>query len=241
MVYIIILILLAFLMFSFSIKMVSDKNKKNIKKASRKDIINIVTKVAIFSGLSYILYFIKFNLPFIFPSFLEINFSMLPILLAGFVLGPWWGTVVILIRFLLKLPFSSTAYVGELADLIIGMMVLIPSSVYYQFNKTKKGGAISLIIAVVMWVIAGVVTNIYINIPFYVDFYFGSDITPLVNMVAPLYKGVTAESFMRYYILLGVIPFNLVLSILVCSITFFVYKRISIIFKKDFFKKGTKK
>ena len=40
---------------------------------------------------------------------------------------------------------------------------------------------------------------------------------------------------MEYYIKYAVIPFNFILATLVSLITFFVYKRISLIFKKDFF------
>ena len=60
-----------------------DKNKKTI---------DYMTKIAILAALSSILYFIpKFPLPFLFPSFLEIQFSNLPAILGGFILGPFAG------------------------------------------------------------------------------------------------------------------------------------------------------
>lgn len=236
------LILGLFLLLSLILRLtIKERNNKelnktqNKEKLSSREVLNRLTKVAIFGALSFLLYFLKFNLPFIFPSFLEINFSMLPIILAGFVLGPWWASLVVLLRFVLKLPFSSTAYVGEAADLIIGLFVLIPSSLFYQYHKDKKGGIISLVLVVAMWVVAGILSNVCINIPFYVNFYFGGNMAPLVGMVSGLYKGVTEETFMHYYILLGVIPFNLLLSLIVSIVTYFVYKRVSIIFKKDFF------
>ena len=73
-----------------------------------------MTKVAIFSAISIVLYFIKFPLPFLFPDFLDIQFSNLPAILGGLVMGPIGGVLIVVIRTLIKLPFTSTAGVGEL-------------------------------------------------------------------------------------------------------------------------------
>lgn len=232
-----VLYLVLFLFFRTNFK--SQTKKVGKEKLTVRMVVNRMTKIAIFAALSYILYFIKFPLPF-FPSFLEINFSMLPIILAGFAFGPSVGVLVVLIRFILKLPFTSTAYVGEMADLLIGISVVLPSSLVYSINKTKKGGVIALIVAVIMWVLSGVYTNYFVNIPFYVEFYFHGDMAPLVGMVKGLYSNVTVDNFMSYYIWLAVIPFNLLLGLVCSTLTYFIYKRISIIFKKDFFN-GKKK
>ena len=44
-----------------------------------------VACIGIFTAFSIVLYFVKFNLPFIFPSFLEINFSLLPIIISDMI------------------------------------------------------------------------------------------------------------------------------------------------------------
>ena len=235
------IIITLFVMYVVTYTLINEKRKKerNEKHGRRTTYtINMIAKVAIFSALSYILYFLKFPLPF-FPSFLEINFSMFPILLAGFVLGPWWGLAVVVVRFVLKIPFTHTNYVGELADLMIGAMVVLSSSLFYNYHKNKKGGLISLIFAFVAWIVGGVVTNYYINIPFYVKFYFNGEFEPLVNMLKPLYSNINKDNFYQYYLFLAVIPFNALLALVVNVVTYFVYKRVSTIFKKDFFtKKG---
>jgi riboflavin transporter FmnP len=200
-----------------------------------KQIYNFITKVAIFAALSFILYFFpKFSLPF-FPSFLEIQFSNLPALLGGFALGPIGGLLIVLVRFVLKLPFTSTACVGEFADLLIGLGVVVPASLIYKHTKTKKGGIISLVVALLMWVIMGVVTNYFVNIPAYIKMYFGGSVEPLVAMLQVTLPKATVDNYMYYYLVFAVIPFNLLLGSVVCLITFFVYKKISNIFKKDFF------
>ena len=208
-----------------------------------KKLIDYISKVAIFSALSFILYlFPKFPLPF-FPSFLEVQFSNLPAILGGFVLGPIGGCLIVVVRFILKLVFglSSTAGVGETADLLLGICVVLTSSLIYKYNKNKRGGILALICSVIVWVISSVFVNYYINVPFFVKAYCGGDINGLVVICKPVIKGINSENFLEYYTKFAVIPFNLLLSIIVGIITFFVYKRISSIFKKDFFSAGKKR
>ena len=203
----------------------------------KKRIIDYIAKTAIFSALSFILYlFPKFPLPF-FPSFLDIQFSNLPALLGGFVLGPLGGCIIVIVRCLLKLilGMSSTAGAGEIADLLLGLAVVFTSSMIYKYNKNRKGGIVALIVAVVVWVVSSVFINCYINIPVYLELFFKGDIEGLVAMCKVVIKGINADNFMEYYIKYAVIPFNFILATLVSLITFFVYKRISLIFKKDFF------
>ena len=62
-----------------------------------------LTLVAIMSAISGVLYcFLKFNIP-IFPIFLDINFSMIPIIIVAFMLGPIDASIVVLIRFIMKI------------------------------------------------------------------------------------------------------------------------------------------
>lgn len=68
----------------------------------KKNAIKRISFVAIFATISTLLYcYVKFPLP-IFPSFLDINFSMIPILICAFMLGPWDACACVIIRCLLK-------------------------------------------------------------------------------------------------------------------------------------------
>ena len=208
-----------------------------------KRIIDYISKVAIFSALSFILYlFPKFPLPF-FPSFLDVQFSNLPAILGGFVLGPMGGAIIVVVRFVLKLLFglSTTAGVGETADLLLGLCVVLTSSLIYKYHKNKLGGIIALLSAIIVWTISSVSINYYINVPFFVKAYCGGDIEGLVVICSPVIKGINKDNFLEYYSKYAVIPFNLLLSTVVCLITLFVYKRISFVFKKDFFAAGKTK
>ena len=118
----------------------------------------------IFGALATILYvvpFFKFPLPFL-PPFLEFNFSDIPTLIAGFTYGPLVTFFVHLIKILIKLPMSHTACVGELADFIIGMLFIIPATMYYKKNKSKKGALIGLSFSLVIATIGACFINRYI-------------------------------------------------------------------------------
>lgn len=207
--------------------------------SKNRQILDYMTKVAIFSALSFVLYlFPKFPLPF-FPSFLEIQFSNLPAILGGFALGPVGGALIVAIRTVIKLPLSSTACVGELADCIIGLATVMVSSLIYQKFKTKKGGIIALICGVITWTTIAIIANTFILIPFYAKFFMGEKgIAGLVMITQDVLPNVTVENFIEVYVVYAALPFNLLLSTTVSVITFLVYKRISIVFKKDFIKRG---
>ncbi len=191
--------------------------------------LDYLTKVGIFSALSTILYFFpKFPLPFLFPSFLEIQFSNLPAVLGGFALGPVGGAMVVIIRTLIKLPSSHTAYVGELGDFLIGISTVMVSSLIYKFNRTKKGGVLALIGGSLTWIIVAMLVNWLILIPFY------ASLTDVVGTCSKIFPNINEQNFMLLYLFGSVLPFNLLLSVVVSIVIFLVYKRISNIFKKDF-------
>ena len=190
-----------------------------------------IASLGIFTAFSIVLYFLKFNLPFIFPSFLEINFSLLPIIIVGFMFGPVEGITVVLLRAIIKIPFTSTFCVGELADALIGIPVVLVSSLIYIKFHSKKGALISLLFGVFTWVFAAVLANYFINVPFFIQLYCNGNVSAFLGALS-IIPGVTEKNYLIKYLFLAVVPFNGLLSILVSTVTFLVYKKISILFNK---------
>ena len=190
-----------------------------------------VATIGIFTAFSIVLYFIKFNLPFLFPSFLEINFSLLPIIIMGFMLGPVEGITLVLLRAIIKIPFTSTFCVGELADVLIGIPVILVTSLIYLKKHAKKGSLLSLVIGMFMWIFAAVLTNIFINVPFFIQLYCDGNVSSFIGILS-IIPGVNEQNYLFKYVCYAVIPFNLLLSFIVSSVTFLVYKKISYIFNK---------
>ena len=191
--------------------------------------------MGILTAISYLLYLLPkiipiFNLP-IFPSWLDIQISDLPAMLGGFALGPLASVIIIAFKCLLKLPFTSSSGIGELADFLIGVAFVLPSAIIYKNNKTKKSAVLGMIIGSVSATVTGVLSNRFILIPFYAWFYgkgeYAQGMALLTKLVSSLYKNVTTDNFYFYYLLFAVVPFNLLRCVLSSVITYFTYKPLS--------------
>lgn len=219
--FILVAILLVFLAYKY------ERRKKTNASPMKK-----MTTLSILSALSVVLYyFIKIPmsaiLPFI-PSFLDIHFSAVPIYIAGFMFGPLSGTVVAVLRMLAKLPGSTTLGIGELSDFIIGTLTVVVASFIYHRNKTKSGAIKALVASVFVWVAVSVLTNWLIIMPFYITL---MDFNTVYGMLRVI-PGITESNYMLYYLVIAVIPFNLILATLVSVLTFSIYKRVSIAYDK---------
>lgn len=191
-----------------------------------------ITRIAIMTALSYVLYmFVKFPLPF-FPAWLDVQISDVPALICGFMMGPTSGCLVIFFKILLKLPFSSTVFVGELGDLLIGIAFVLPASLIYKYNKSKKGALIGLSVGVLASVGVAMLVNWLILIPWFVQLYFGGSWDGIVGAVSGLYESVTVDNFYFWYLLAAALPFNLLRSVVSALITFLVYKALGKLFNK---------
>ena len=181
--------------------------------------------MAILSAISFVLYaFCKFNLPFIFPQFLEIQISDLPALLGGFALGPVAGCIIIVVKCCLKMPMTSTGCVGELADIIVGIAFVLPAALIYKRNKSRKGALIGLLVGMLSAVSVSLLANWLVLIPFYTKAY---GMEAVVGMMQALYPEITADTLYNYYLPLAVLPFNMLRCLVCAVITYFVYKPLS--------------
>ena len=198
--------------------------------------------VAVFAAISSLLYcYVKFPLP-IFPPFLDVNFSMIPIIIAAFMLGPIDGVVIVVIRFVMKLILvgTGTQYVGEIADVILGIVTTLACGFTYKLYKGKYKSLISFVVAIVTWVVSSIFINVFLNIPIYVELFFKGNWEVLINMCKDAFNLITfnncpeltVDNFILYYVILAVIPFNLMLSGVVVGITALVHKRLKVLYNQ---------
>ncbi|MDD6302956.1 MAG: ECF transporter S component [Bacillales bacterium] len=206
-------------------------SKKEIKKIN----VRQMTLIAFLSAITIVLYyFAKFNLPF-FPPWLDIQVSELPALIGTFIYGPWAGSLIIFIRFVIKLPGTITAGVGELADLILGLVLVLVAGIIYKKHRTLKGALVACSVAVVCASICACFVNWLILIPAYVKL-ANFPMEALVGMLSYIKVNgesvVTLNNFMLYYVFVGVLPFNILRYIIVLALTFLLYKRTHWLFEK---------
>ena len=197
-----------------------------------------IARTAVFAAISIILYtvpFLKFALP-IFPSFLEIHLDEIPAFMAGFAYGPLAGFLVILIKTIVKLPLSSTACVGELADFIYSVAFVVPACIIYKHHRSIKGAIVSLLVATVIQLIvaSGVTTFVMLDIYGSLFHLSRATILKMCQAVNPAFKNIndTGMPFLLSFMLMVGLPFNAIKDAVVVAITFILYKRLRLLFKK---------
>ena len=185
--------------------------------------------MAIFSALAAVLMLLEFPVPFIAPSFYEIDLSEIPVLIGSFIMGPVAGVIIEAVKILLILLIrgTDTAYVGELANFIIGCCFIVPAGVIYKKNKTKKSALIGIATGTMLMAVAGVIINYAILIPFYVKAY-GMPLDAIIGMGAKINSLISNK---WTFVLVCVAPFNIVKGVIDSLITALVYKRISTFIK----------
>ena len=217
----------AFLLILFALAiLIAHKYEKTETRSER---IKKYSTVAIFSALSILLYYLR--IPFPVFTFLKIQFSNLPAYIIGFLLGPASGMMVVFIRTAVTIPFTSTLCVGEVADLLIGSATVLTSSLIYLSNKTKKQAGLALVFGSCAWILTAIIANWLLLVPLYIGLYFNANEAAFVGMLSGSLSFINESNYMFIYTLLGVIPFNLIITSACSLITFLVYKRISKVYK----------
>ena len=192
--------------------------------------INTMVKIAMLSAVATVLMLFEFPLPFIAPTFYELDFSEVPVLVGAFALGPWACIIIegmkILLNFILN--GTITAGVGEVANFVMGVCFVFPAALVYKKSKTRKSAIIGLLVGTALLLIVGSLINIYVMIPAY-GAAFGMPQEAFIGMAAAIWPAIDS---MAEFALYCVVPFNLLKCILVSGITILIYKKLSPILKK---------
>lgn len=214
----------------FGLAIVADRSyRKNNPNAPVVNNTKKVTVVGAFSALAAVLMYLEIPL-FFAPSFYKIDFSEVPVLICGFLLGPTSAAVSEAIKILIKLIIhpTSTAFVGEFANFVVGCAFVIPASVIYQRHKTRKRAVVGMVSGTLISTALGMFTNAYILLPAFAVLYGGMPVEALISMGTEVNSAISG---MFTFILLAVTPLNLVKFGLVSLIVFLIYKKISTLLK----------
>ncbi len=178
-----------------------------------------LTRCAVLSAMAYILFLIE--LPVV--AFYKLDLSTMPAILAGFAMGPVQGFVVMAIKDLLHAIGSSTSGVGEIADLLMGCAFVIPASLIYRRNKTRKGALVAMSAGTVLMVIASVLVNYFVLIPAY-QVVLGLPLEAIVEMGTKVWSFIDSPLKLVFFI---TAPFNLFKGVVLSGVTYLLYKRVS--------------
>ena len=178
-----------------------------------------LTRCGLLSAMAVILFYIE--IPVV--AFYKLDLSTLPAILAGFAMGPIQGLAVIIIKNLVHVLGTSTAGVGELADILMSCAFVIPASLIYRSSKTRKGALKAMLVGSVAMIVAAMLVNYFILIPAYQVLMnlpleaiigMGQAVLPFVDNTVKLVIFITA-------------PFNILKAAVLSFVTYLLYKRVS--------------
>ena len=192
-----------------------------------------ITQVAMLGAVAGVLMNFEFPIPFLAPSFYQLDFSEIPVLIGSFAMGPLAGVLIELVKILVHLVTKGTitAGVGDLANFLFGCAYVIPAGLIYRFHyvKSRKHAVVGMAVGTVLTTILACFMNAFVLLPAYGKA-FGMPIESFIEMGAAVHSSVDG---MLGFVAMIIVPFNLFKYTLTSIIVFFIYKRIRVVLRGD--------
>ncbi len=184
-----------------------------------------VSIVGICAAIATVLHILDFPLVFLAPEFYKLDFSEVPVLLCGFYLGPASTVACEGVKILLKLltKGTSTAYVGDLANFVVGCSFVLPATYFYHLHKNKKGAVIGMVLGTLSMAVLGSAFNALYLVPRFAELY-ELPLEVIIAMGTKIWPGVQN---IWTFVLMCVAPLNLVKGTMVSVLTLLLYKRVA--------------
>lgn len=165
------------------------------------------------------------ELPLFFaPGFYKLDFSELPILITAFYFGPTAGVVTEFLKVIIKLLLkgTTTAFVGDFANFVVGCSFILPAAIVYHTRKSRKTAIVGMASGTLILTIFGSLFNAVYLIPTFSKL-FGMPLEAIVGMGQAVNPSITSVETL---VLMAVVPFNLLKGVLVSIVTYLLYKRV---------------
>ncbi len=198
-----------------------------VSQTSSKIRIRTITQIGMLSAIAAVLMLFEIPLPFA-PSFYQIDFSEIPVLIGCFVMGPVAGAIIEFVKILMNFVINGTitAGVGEIANFLIGCALCVPAGMIYRYKRTRKNAILGLIAGSICMTILGCFLNAFLLLPAYAKA-FHMPIQALVDMGTAVNSHITS---IGSFVVFAVAPFNILKATLTSLIVVLIYKKISPIF-----------
>lgn len=172
-----------------------------------------LVKIGMLSAVSIVLMMFELALP-IFPSFLKMDVSDLPALVGAVTMGPMAGMLIELVKNILHLFKTSTAGVGELANFLVGIALVLPIGVLYKKNRSLMGFIQGAVLGCIAMVVVACIFNYYVLIPAFAVA-FGAPVEAFVE-IANKINGAVVD--LKTLVFFAIAPFNVIKAIIVSII-----------------------
>lgn len=176
----------------------------------RNENVRRLTRMGVLSALAIVLVLL-IHVPLI-PAapWLEYDPADIPILIATFLYGPWWGLLMTIVVSVIQGTTVSTAsgWIGIVMHILAtGAYVIVAGSIY-QRKKTMKRAIVALVVGALAMTVVMVGCNM-----FFMPLFLQKELKDVIGLLIP-----------------AVIPFNLLKAGINAAVTFLVYKSISRVF-----------
>ena len=184
-----------------------------------------ITIIAVCSAIAAVLHMMDFPLLFLAPEFYKLDFSELPVMLCGFYLGPSAAVFCEVIKIILKLLFksTSTAFVGDFANFVVGCSLVLPAVIVYHTKKSRTSALWGCVIGTLILTVFGSFFNAVYLLPKFSQLY-GIPLDAIIGMGSQINGGIHNISS---FVLLAVAPLNHILGAMISLLTLLLYKKVA--------------
>ncbi|MDE7186726.1 MAG: ECF transporter S component [Lachnospiraceae bacterium] len=188
-----------------------------------------ITMIGLFAALAMILHIFDFPVLFLAPGFYKLDFSEIPALVGTFAFGPVAGVMIEFCKILLKLVVkgTSTAFVGDLANFVIGCSLVLPASIIYMFRKTRRNAVVACLAGSVVMTVFGTAFNGVYLLPAFSRL-FGMPMEAIIAAGAEINGNINN---ITSFVCFAVAPINMIKSVAASAVTLVIYKPLSPIVK----------
>ncbi len=179
-----------------------------------------ISMVALLSAVATVLMMLSFSVPFM-PSFIKLDFSELPALLASFSIGPLAGVSVCLIKNLINLPLTTTGGIGELANFLMGVTFVLPAGLIYKYRKSRWGALLASASGALAMAMLSLPINYFISYPAY------AKLLPIERIIAMYQALIPSMDGLLACLITFNMPFTLFKGALDVALCFAIYKPLS--------------
>jgi len=188
------------------------------------DRVRKLTVTAMLAAVGCVLMMLDFPLPMLIPSFVKMDVSELPALLASFSLGPVYGVLVCLLKNLIHLLVdSSTNGVGELCNFLFGAVFAWVAGFVYQRNKSRRTAVLGAVLGAAAMAVVSVPLNYFLTYPAYVVIY-GMPLDVIIGMYQAILP--SAGGLLECLVIFNM-PWTLAKGLLDAVLCLLIYKPLS--------------
>jgi riboflavin transporter len=155
--------------------------------------------LSLLGAVSLLLFFINFPLPLL-PSYLKVDFSDVPAIMASLIFSPLAGVIVVAVKNVLYLAIGGGDIVGVTANFLAGALLVLPIGILYHKFKNVKSIVSGLVTGTIIMAVGMGVFNYFILLPVYAVMMGWGDMTHAAKLGT---------------VVIGILPFNIIKGIIV--------------------------